>query len=111
MLALDYEIEVATLATTPGVYASGHVLALAGGTKWSSSTGTPVTDIRAAADVVRKKIGKRPNRLTLSADALSALSTNPEVKGYLPNSNLGPASIEQLKVILNVEQIIVGDAV
>lgn len=111
VLALDYEIEVATLATTPGVYASGHVLALAGGTKWSSSTGTPVTDIRAAADVVRKKIGKRPNRLTLSADALSALSTNPEVKGYLPNSNLGPASIEQLKVILNVEQIIVGDAV
>jgi len=111
VLGLDYEIEVATLATTAGTYAAGHVLALAGGTKWSASTGTPVTDILAAADVIRKKIGKRPNRLTLSADAFSALRTNAEVKGYLPSTNLGPASIEQLKTILNLAEIVVGDAV
>lgn len=111
ILGLDYEIEVAQLATNTGTYAAGHVLALAGATKWSAATGTPVTDIRAAADVIRKKIGKRPNRLTLSADAFSALAQNPEVKGYLPSTNLGPASIEQLKVILNVAEILVGDAV
>ncbi|OGT57906.1 MAG: hypothetical protein A3E01_05385 [Gammaproteobacteria bacterium RIFCSPHIGHO2_12_FULL_63_22] len=111
VLGLDYEIEVATLATTAGTYAAGHVLALAGGTKWSAATGTPVTDILAAADVIRKKIGKRPNRLTLSADAFSALRTNAEVKGYLPSTNLGPASIEQLKTILNLAEIVVGDAV
>lgn len=111
VLGLDYEIEVATLATTAGTYAAGHVLALAGATKWSAATGTPVTDILAAADVIRKKIGKRPNRLTLSADAYSALRTNPEVKGYLPDSNIGPASIDQLKTVLNVAEIVVGDAV
>ena len=111
VLGLDYELEVATLATTAGSYASGHVLALAAGTKWSASTGTPVTDIRTAADVIRKKIGKRPNTLTLSADALVAISMNPEVKGYLPSSNLGPATIEQLKTILNVAEIHIGDAV
>lgn len=112
ILLLDYEIEVATLATTSGTYASGHTLALAGGTKWSAATGTPVTDIRAAADVIRKKIGKRPNQLTLSADAFTAISMNPEVKGYLPNATqTGPASIEQLKTILNVPEIVVGDAV
>jgi len=111
ILALDYEIEVAQLATATGSYAAGHVLALAGGTKWSAATGTPVTDIRAAADVIRKKIGKRPNHLTLSADALTALCTNPEVKGYLPSTAMGPASIDQLKSILNVAAIEVGDAV
>ncbi|WP_230680909.1 major capsid protein [Paracidovorax cattleyae] len=111
VLGLDYEIEVAQIATAAGSYAAGHVLALAGGTKWSASTGTPVTDIRAAADVIRRKIGKRPNRLTLSADAFTALSTNAEVKGYLPTTNLGPATIEQLKTILNVADIVVGDAV
>jgi hypothetical protein len=78
ILALDYEIEVAQLATATGSYAAGHVLALAGGTKWSAATGTPVTDIRAAADVIRKKIGKRPNHLTLSADALVAITMNEE---------------------------------
>ena len=65
----------------------------------------------AAADVVRKKIGKRPNTLLLSADALTALCTNPEVKGYLPSTAMGPASIDQLKSILNVAAIEVGDAV
>lgn len=110
VLLLDYEIEAAELATSAETYAAGHVLALAGGTKWSAATGTPVTDIRTAADVIRKKIGKRPNRLTLSADAFTAITTNQEVKGYLPSSNLGPATVEQLKIILNVEEILIGDA-
>jgi hypothetical protein len=87
------------------------VLALASGTKWSAATGTPVTDIRAAADIIRKKIGKRPNRLSLSADAFTALCGNAEVKGYLPTTNLGPATVDQLKTILNVADIDVGDAV
>ena len=111
ILGLDYEIEVAEMATTAATYAPGHVLALAGGTKWSATTGTPVTDIRAAADVIRKKIGKRPNKLTLSADAFTAITMNAEVKGYVPTTNLGPATIDQLKTILNVTEIVVGDAV
>ncbi len=111
ILALDYEIEVAQLATTAGTFAAGHVLALAGGTKWSAATGTPVTDIRAAADTIRKKIGKRPNHLTLSADALSAITSNAEVRGYLASTQMGPATMEQLKTILNVATIEVGEAV
>ncbi len=111
VLGLAYELDVAELATTAGSYAAGHVLALTGATKWSAPTGTPVTDIRAASDVVRKKIGKRPNKLTLSADAFTAITTNAEVKGYLPTTNLGPATLDQLKVILNVASIEVGDAV
>lgn len=111
ILALDYELEVAGLATTAGTYASGHVLALAGATKWSAETGTPVTDIRAASDVIRKKIGKRPNKLTLSADAKSALETNKEVRSYLPSTQMGPATLDQLKQILGVQEIVVGDAV
>ena len=111
ILALDYEIEVAQLATTAGSYAAGHVLALAGATKWSAATGTPVTDIGAACDTIRKKIGKRPNKLTLSADAWSALKSNPEVRSYLPNTQMGPATREQVANILEVAEIEVGDAV
>ena len=111
ILGLDYEIEVASLATNPTTYASGHVLALAGATKWSASTGKPVTDIRGASDVIRKKIGKRPNKLTLSADGMSSLETNEEVRSYLPSTQMGPATIDQLKSILKVAEIEVGDAV
>lgn len=111
ILALDYEIEVATLATTAGTFAAGHVLALAGATKWSADTGTPVTDIDAAKDVVRKKIGKRPNRLTLSADAFTALRNNKQVLSRLPSTFIGTPGINELKTILEIEEIVVGDAV
>lgn len=111
ILGLDYEIEVAGLATNTGTYAAGHVLALAGGTKWSASTGTPVTDIRAAANVIRKKIGKRPNKLTLSPDAKLALESNDEVKKFLPSTQQGVATLEQLAKILEVDEVVCGDAV
>ena len=110
ILLLDYEIEVATLATTSGTYAGGHVTALSGATKWSASTGTPVTDILAASDTIRKKIGKRPNKLTLSADAWTAIRVNAEVKTYL-SSKQGPVSLDQLKSILNLNEVVIGDAV
>lgn len=111
VLALDYELDIAGLATTPSTYAAGHVAALAAGTKWSATTGTPVTDIRAASDIIRKKIGKRPNKLMLSADAAQAMISNLEVRGYLPNTQMGPATMDQLKTILNVKEIYMGDAV
>ncbi len=111
ILALDYEIEVASTATDPDNYAAGNVQALAGATKWSASTGTPVTDIRAAAEVIRKRVGVRPNKLILSADACQAICQNAEVKTYLPSTQLGPASMDQLKTILNVAEIVMGDAV
>lgn len=111
ILGLDYELEVASLATTVGTFAAGHVLALAGATKWSAATGTPVTDVRAASNVIRKKIGKRPNRLTLSPDAKLALETNAEVKTYLPATQQGVATMEQLAKILEVDEVVCGDAI
>lgn len=111
ILALDYEIEVAALATTPSTYAAGNVFTLAGPTKWSSVDGTPVDDIENAHNVIRKKIGKRANKLMLSADAFVALKGNLQVRSYLPDTQLGAPTLDQLKNILNVEEIVVGDAV
>ena len=111
ILGLDYELEVSALSTTIGSYAAGHVQALAGATKWSAVTGTPVTDVRAASNVIRKKIGKRPNKLILGADALTAIEGNPELKSYLPNTQTGAATMDQLKTIFKVDEIVVGDAI
>ena len=111
ILTLDYELEVAGVATNPATYAAGHVTALAGATKWSADTGTPVDDVEAAANLIRKKIGKRPNKLTLSADAFQAVRTNIQVRSYLPDTQLGAPTIDQLKVVFNVQEIVVGDAV
>ena len=111
VLNLDYELEAASIATDAASYAAGHAQALTGGAKWSAATGEPQTDIIGATDLIRKKIGKRPNTLILSADALSALVVNAQIKSQLPLTQLGPATIDQLKTILNVPNIVVGDAI
>ncbi len=110
ILNTSYEMEAAGLGTDAAAY-GGNVLALAGGTKWSAATGTPVTDINNAAEAIRVATGRRPNTLVLSPKALNALRMNPEVRGYLPNTVLGQATIEQLKTILNVSNIVVADGV
>jgi hypothetical protein len=110
ILNLNYELEAAAIATDPAAYGA-NALALAGGTKWSASTGTPVTDVRNAAESIRKATGRRPNQLVISALALNALAMNPQVKSFLPSSMLGPATIDQLTTILNVASIVVAESV
>lgn len=89
--------------------AASHAQALDGPTQWSAATGTPVTDMRAAAAVIRRATGKRPNRLVLRADALEALRHNPEVCGYAADVGPGPAGLQLLQVVLNVAEIEVSD--
>lgn len=110
ILNLNYEMEAAAIATDQAAYGA-NVLALASGTKWSAATGTPVTDIAAATEAIRKATGRRPNTLVLSAVALNALRMNAEVKSYLPTTMLGPATTEQLKTILNIANIVVAESV
>lgn len=111
ILGLDYEIEVAELATDPATYAPGNVLALAGPTKWSADTGTPVDDVFTAKEIIRKKIGKRPNKLKFSADGYIAARRNKQVLSRLPNTFTGSPGIAELKTIFEVDDIEVGDAV
>ena len=111
ILLLDYELDVAALATNPDTYAAGHVITLAGNTQWSHVDGTPVDDIDAAAQLIRRKTGRRPNKLTLSEDAYQAVKGNLQVRSYLPDSQLGHPTIDQLKGIFEVEEIEIGDAV
>ena len=111
IIMLAYELDCADLLTNTANYPADNRLTLAGGTKWSATAGTPVTDINTASDVIRASIGRRPNKLGLSAKAFSAIRVNPEVKGFLPSTQMGPATIDQLKVIFNVAELKVGEAI
>lgn len=91
---------------TPGAAgAATNECAMAGPTQWSAATGTPVTDVLAAAVVILRATGKRPNRLVVRADALTALCHNPEVCSYAAGTGPGPANLQLLRVVLNVAEI------
>lgn len=113
ILNLSYELEAAAIATDPGAYgANTRKLTNATNLKhWNDKDGKPVTDVRGAIETVRGSSGRRPNTLVIGATVLPALAVNAEVKGYLPSTNLGPATLDQLKSILGVPNIVVADAI
>ncbi len=111
VLDLDYELDVAAIATLPTTYAAGNVLALAGATKWSAATGTPVVDILTARRTIRQKIGINPNILHLSAIAWDSLQTNPQVISYMSANNLRLLDLPNAQRLFQVEKIVIGDAV
>jgi hypothetical protein len=111
VLNLDREVQTAELVTNPANLAVGNSLALAGGTRWSTATGTPVRDVRAAAQVVRKATGKKPTGLMLSATSLDAILNNAEMRGYMPNNVRGTPLMPDLLAAFMVDEIVVGDSI
>ena len=102
IVLVNHEIRVRNLAravtqtSTPAV-------------KWNASSGTTiVADIEAAKSVIRAKTGVIPNLLTLSYDAFIALRQSAELKAYYSYVQGGLLTLDNLKSILGVEEIVVS---
>jgi len=111
IVTLSLETQQATLALNPGNYAADHKAALAAGTKWSTDTGKPVTDIKNAKETVRSTTGMEPNTLILSPSAWSAASENPQVLERRKYVEKGPVTLAEFAAMAEVERVAVGKAV
>ena len=78
--------------------------------KWNLSTSNPIRDIETAKLRVHKFIGLKPNTLVISEAVLSALRQNAKVLAVYKTTERSLATLEDLKAILNVENILVGSA-
>lgn len=111
ILTLSLEYQQSRIARDPASYDVNHKVALAGGTKWSADTGKPVTDIDDAKEAVRKSTGTRPNVCVLSPDAWSAAKNNPQVMERRKYVEKGPVTIAEFATMIEVERVVVGEAV
>lgn len=115
-LAMALENDQATLATNAANYAAANKVVLAGATKWSASTGTPLADVDAGREAIRQACGLYPNVLILSAVAFNACKNNPNVVArFQYNGAAGTDSSQitpqMLAGLFNVEKVIIGAAV
>lgn len=108
---LRAEKEVADLLLTTGTYASGHHEALASGDRFDNTTSNVIGLIAEKVELVRSKIGVEPNTLVLSAKAYSALKTHPQLTDRLQYSNSGIITVDLLKGLFDIPNILVGKAV
>lgn len=115
-LLLGLEVDRAALATTLGNYPVGNRVTLAGATKWSVSTGTPMTDVDAGREAIRQACGLYPNTLLMSALAFNACKNNPNVVLRFQHNGVAGTDASQitprmLAGLFNVDQVIIGAGV
>lgn len=110
-ISLSLEYEQAQIAIAAGNYDANHKVALAGATKWSAATGTPLTDITNAKEAVRQTIGLEPNTLILSPGAWLSARDNPSVVERFKFTTNEPISLDMFKKLVEIETVAVGKAI
>lgn len=109
---LRQEIETAALLQAKSAYQSGHTKDLAATEKWSADNSDPLADIESARETVRAACGVRPGVLVVGASVLSQLKRNKALLASLSaNDRKSLLTVEQLKNLLELDDIIVGQAV
>ncbi len=111
IIALNREVETATLARDPANYAASNKLVLSGSSRWSSPDSDPGRDLREARNAVRLRIGRDPNTLVLGPRVFDALAEHEKIKEQFKYTSNESLTEVMLAKYFNIERIVVGKAV
>lgn len=110
-MALDEEVEQATLATTAANYAATNKVTLAGIAQWSDPGSDPKAVIKDGKEAVRQKIGRDPNVLVISKPVFNALDDHPKLLEKTKYTSADSITVELLARYFGVARVAVGEAV
>ncbi|WP_240558526.1 major capsid protein [Paracoccus contaminans] len=108
---LGLEYEAARIARDVNTYAASNRAALAGTSRWTSATSKPLSDVRAAREVIRRNIGRYPNVLQLGPTAANALVDHPSVREQFKYTTKESITVDMLAAYFDVEKVVVGKGV
>lgn len=112
-MGLSLEVDQAALATNAANYGAGNKVTLAGATKWSAATGTPMTDIDTAREAIRQACGAYPNVMVMSALAFNACKNNPNVVARFQYNGQAGTDASQITPqmlggLFNIKKVVIG---
>lgn len=110
VIDLRREVTCAKLAQSPNTYLAGAKVVLAGSSQWSNGGGDPIGAVETGKEVVRSRIGIRPNTLTMGAPVYQSLKFHPKLQEALGSNERKLITLEHLKVLFGVENIFIGEA-
>ncbi|MCA0447642.1 MAG: major capsid protein [Bacteroidetes bacterium] len=111
-IALRLEKKAADLAQTAGNYPSGNKKALTSTGCWSDTANSvPLVDIEAGKEAIRGKIGHYPNTVIMGPATFSALKVHPQVMDRIKYSMKGVLTVDLLKEIIGVDNVVVGNGI
>jgi hypothetical protein len=107
---LKREWSTAQLAQNPDNYLAGAKIALSGASQWSASGGDPVAVIEEAKEVIRARIGVRPNTLVMGAAVYQSLKFHEKLQDALGSNERKLITLEHLRVLFGIGDIHIGEA-
>ncbi|MEX7625950.1 hypothetical protein AB6V67_26740, partial [Serratia marcescens] len=87
------------------------VKALAAAERWVDGKGNPITVIEAGIEAVRNKTGLRPNLMTMGASVMSLLKFHPAIQAAIGANERKRITIEILKDLFQLEDVVIGEPV
>jgi len=106
VLKLDLERRIANIVQTAGNYASGYSGSPT--TKWDDPNADILKDIDTAKEKIRKAVLKLPNTLVLPQDVYLTVRRHPKLLEYYKYTRGGTLSVDILKEVFEVENLLVG---
>jgi len=106
ILKLDLERRIANIVQTAGNYATGYSGNPA--TKWDAPDADILADLDTAREKIRKAVLKRPNTLVLPQDVYLTVRRHPILLEYYKYTKGGTLSVDILKEVFEVENLLVG---
>lgn len=111
VIALEKEVQQAEAARNAASYAATNKAALAGVAKWSDPASDPKAQVYDAKEVIRQRIGRRPNTLVLAGGVASALGKHPKITEHFRPTNAAAISLAMLASYFDVQNVVAGDAI
>lgn len=81
------------------------------GTLWDAAGSTPITDIRTEIGAMKKKTGRRPNKLVLAEDVWLKLQDNADFLDRIAVTQRKIVTTELLAAVLDIGEVLVAGAV
>lgn len=81
------------------------------GTLWSAGGSTPIEDMRAQIRGVKKKTGKKPNKLGLGSEVWDVLQDHPDFLDRIKITIDKIVTPALLATVLGIEEVLIGEAV
>ena len=111
-LKLKKEKQCADLVQEVNNFPTGHKITLSGTSKFSDYTNSdPIGVIEDAKDTIAGKISQDPNTIVIGLDSWKKLKRHPQIQGLISNNMNKIISIEFLKEIFEVQNIVIGKSV
>lgn len=110
-LRLKHEKACADLVQDTNNYATGNKILLSGSSQFTDKSSDPIGVIDDAKYAISSKIAQDPNTMVIGHAAFKALKRHPQLQELISNSKSKLVTLEFLKEIFEVENILVGKAV